>query len=129
MKKSKELEEKSAILNRLISDTYFELIKDRKEYSFIRKVLDDEDINDPSEEAMWLEIQERGLDCELPTIELRDGFTGDMYDVYVLSVDATGITFLPVQYEDVDEIECGGRFSEVATTWSKIYLIEKMEEL
>ena len=128
--KSKELREKSEILDGLISDTYYELIKDGKEYSFIRKVLDDEDINDPSMEAMWWELTSRGDEDELPIIEMRNDITGDVYDVYVLSVDTTGFTYLPTMYEDTtQDIEYGGRLFDISATWSKILLIENMEEL
>ena len=127
---SKELSEKSEVLNGLISDTYFELIKDGKEYSFIRKVLDDEDINDPSMEAMWFELMSRGEEDELPIIEMINSITGDVFDVYVLSVDTTGITYLPVMYDDItNDIEYGGRMFDISTTWSKILLIENMEKL
>lgn len=127
---SKELREKSEILDGLISDTYFELIMDGKEYSFIRKALDDEDINDPSMEAMWLELSSRGDDNALPILEMRNNITGNVYDVYVLSVDTTGITSLPVMYDDItNDIEYGGRLFDIASTWSKVLLIENMEEL
>lgn len=127
---SKELREKSEILDGLISDTYYELIKDGKEYSFIRKALDDEDINDPSMEAMWWELTSRGAEDELPIIEMRDSFTGNVYDVYVLSTDTTGITYLPVTYDDItQDIEYGGSLFDIASTWSKILLIENMENL
>ena len=127
---SKELREKLDILDGLISDTYFELIKDGKEYSFIRKVLDDEDVNDPSMEAMWWELTSREGEDELPIIEMRNDITGDVYDVYVLSVDTTGFTYLPTMYEDItQDIEYGGRLFDISATWSKILLIENMEEL
>ena len=127
---SKKLREKSEVLDGLISNVYFELTKDGQEYSFIRKVLDDEDINDPSEEAMWLELTSRGDENELPIIEMRNQFSGDVFDAHVLSVDNTGITYIPVLWDDgTSDIEVGGRLSEVATVWSKIYLIEKMEKL
>ena len=130
MKTSKELSEISEVLRDEISCTYYEMRKDGQEYSFIRKVLDDEDINDPSEEAMWLELTSRGDENELPIIEMRNQFSGDVFDAYVLSVDNTGITYIPVLWDDAtSDIEVGGRLSEVATVWSKIYLIEKMEEL
>ncbi len=130
MKTSKELSEISEVLRDEISCTYYEMRKDGQEYSFIRKVLDDEDINDPSEEAMWLELTSRGDENELPIIEMRDHFSGDVFDVHVLSVDNTGITYIPVLWDDVtSDIGVGGRLSEVATVWSKIYLIEKMEKL
>jgi hypothetical protein len=127
---SKELRNKSEVLDGLISDTYYELIKDGKEYSFIRKALDDEDINDPSMEAMWWELTSRGDEYELPVIEMRDSITGNVYDVYVLSTDTTGVTYLPVTYDDItQDIEYGGRLFDIATTWSKILLIENMENL
>ena len=127
---SKELFEKIEVLGGLLSDTYFELIMDGKEYSFIRKVLDDEDINDPSEEAMWWELTSRGDEDALPILEMRHLFTGDVYDVYILSAGATGITCMPVRWNDITEdIEYGVRFSEIATSWSKALLIKNMEEL
>jgi hypothetical protein len=130
MKTSKELKQKANELDTLLVTVYSELTKDGKEYSFIRKVLDDEDINDPSEEAMWWELTSRGDENELPIIEMRNQFSGDVFDAHVLSVDNTGITYIPVLWDDAtSDIEVGGRLSEVATTWSKIYLIEKMENL
>ena len=126
MKTSKELKQKANELDTLLVTVYCELTKDGKEYSFIRKVLDDEDINDPSEEAMWWELTSRG---DLPIIEMRNQFSGDVFDAHVLSVDNTGITYIPVLWDDATDIEVGGRLSEVATDWSKIYLIEKMENL
>jgi hypothetical protein len=130
MKTSKELKQKANELDTLLVTVYCELTKDGKEYSFIRKVLDDEDINDPSEEAMWWELTSRGDENELPIIEMRNQFSGDVFDAHVLSVDNTGITYIPVLWDDAtSDIEVGGRLSEVATVWSKIYLIEKMEEL
>lgn len=127
---SRELKNKSDELDTLLSNVYFELTKDGKEYSFIRKALDDEDINDPSYEAMWWELLELDGFDELPIIEVRDPFTGDIFDAYVLCVDTTGITYLPVKWEDtVDDIKYDNRFSDIATTWSKILLIENMENL
>lgn len=130
MKTSKELSEISEVLRDDISCTYYEMRKDGQEYSFIRKALDDEDINDPSYEAMWWELISRGNESDLPIVEMRNQFSGNVFDAYVLSVDNTGITFIPVLWDDAtSDIEVGGRLSEVATTWSKIYLIEEMENL
>lgn len=130
MKTSKELKQKSNELDTLLVTVYSELTKDGKEYSFIKKVLGDEGINDLSEEDMWWELTERGDENELPIIEMRNQFSGNVFDAHVLSVDNTGITFIPVLWDDAtSDIEVGGRLSEVATVWSKIYLIENMENL
>jgi hypothetical protein len=129
--KHDELYNRLVTLEDDVSGAYYELIKDGKKFSFIEELLreycDNElDITNLSEEEMLEELSSRGGEHELPAIEVRDHFSGDVYDAYVLSASNEGITSSKLEGE---KVEYNLRFTEIATPFSKISLIKYMEEL
>lgn len=112
-------------LNKLeveVSKEFDVLVKGCPLYDFVKDVVGDEDGLEDCDDINEF-LYERDLYNLLPTVEMRNGITGNVFDVNILSVHSVGI--YAVQMDDTSNGNTY-KFSDIANTYDKIVLLEDM---
>jgi len=104
-----------------VSIEFNKLIDEKQTIDFAKKLIDEEEgiENESFDEIM----NERDLYICLPTIEVRNDMTGNVFDVHVLSITNRGIKVVEMDSTDCSHII---KFSDIASVNDKIELLDNI---
>lgn len=100
-------------------------VREYGEFNFALKIVEEEDEN-VDEVDFDTYFNERDLFVELPTIEMRDGFTGDVYDVHIMRITNGEIYCVNMNDTSTSYIL---KFSDIASVESQITLLTDIDNL
>ncbi len=83
-------------------------------------ISNDEDSSDSSYEK----LVELDYESELPIIEMRNNMTGEVFDVYPISINKNGIVCVNVNEDDITNVM---RFSDIASLEDQLNLLTEMD--
>jgi len=112
-------------LEQSVEEKFSNFIKDGKEFSFV-ETAEFEFETGATEDEKVKELRCNGFMELLPTIEVRNSFTGNVKDYYVLSASNSAIAVFEVTNDEKMELV---RFSDIASINDKIILLDAMEEI
>ena len=108
-----------------VTNKFNDKVEECGEFNFALKIVE-EDEDDVDEIDFDTYFNERDLFTELPTIEMRDGFTGDVYDVHIMRITNGEIYCVNMNDTSTSYIL---KFSDIASLESKIMLLTDMDNL
>lgn len=105
-----------------VHNKFNDLIEEYGEFNFALELMDDK-----TEQGDIIDfLTETDTFYELPTIEMRDGITGDVYDVHVIRITDGEIYCVNMNDTSTSYIL---KFSDIASIDSKIMLLTEMDNL
>ena len=108
-----------------VANKFNDLIEEHKVFDFALAIAE-EDGEMTNEETIEEYLEERDLFNSLPTIEIRNDITGNVFDVHVMEVNESGIYC--VEMEDTSRTHIL-KFSDIAGIYDQITLLSEMDNL